>query len=67
MLTVTLTKTTVYFEGLTDEMYGAIKDKFPELEAGNKPNKITYMIKGTPEKLYNVLLSLSYDYDIEVY
>lgn len=66
MLELTITKTAIYFKNLNDEMYGEVKEQFPELKLGNTPNKITYMIEGDMKELYYILYKLSCYYDIEM-
>lgn len=63
MLNITISKNTIYFNDLTDELYEAIKTKYPKLKQTPKGN---YRIQGTPSDLYNILLDLSYTYDIEL-
>ena len=66
MLTITLTKTALWFGSLNDEVYDEIKKLFPQLEENPNPNKKGYVIKGQPKELYDVLFHLSYRYDIEI-
>lgn len=62
MLTITLTPTMLTFHNLTDEQANTFNQAY-ELKWSAKGY---YYIKDTPEKLYQLLLKLSYDYDIEL-
>ena len=63
MLNVTITGTAIYFKDLTDELQQVIS-KYYDLEYNEK--KRAFYISDKPEKLYKILVKLSYDYDIEV-
>ena len=62
MLTITITTTMLTFSNLTDEQANTFSKDF-ELKWSAKGY---YYVKDTPEKLYQLLLKLSYDYDIEL-
>lgn len=63
MLNITITKQAIFFNDLKDELYEVIKSKYPDLELTPKGN---YRIQGTAADLYNIMLELSYTYDIEL-
>lgn len=62
-LSITISKTAIFFNSLPDEVYTAIKKHYPYLELTPKGN---YAIFDKPDKLYKILLDLSYTYDIEI-
>ena len=61
MLTITITPTMLVFNELSDEMHAQLKEVY-----GLKHNGKDFFIKEQPEKLYKILLQLSYTYDIEI-
>ena len=63
MLSITITKTAIYFNDLNDEIFASIKKHYPDLEFTPKGK---YAIFEKPDKLYKILLDLSYTYDIEI-
>lgn len=62
-LSITIGKTAIYFNNLPQEVYTAIKKHYPDLELTLKGNHVIY---DKPDKLYKILLDLSYTYDIEI-
>lgn len=62
-LQITITKSSIFFKDLPDEVYTAIKKHHPELELTLKGNHAIY---DKPEKLYKILIDLSYTYDLEI-
>lgn len=61
MLKITITPNYLHLEELTDELYRDLATEYTLENTGRG-----YRISGEPEKLYKVLLQLSYDYDIEL-
>ena len=62
MLTVTLTPTMVTFKNLTDEQ----TENFPQEYELKWSNLGYFYVLAPPEKLYALLLKLTYTYDIEL-
>lgn len=62
-LQVTATPTMICFKDLPEELANNFHDEY-ELKWHEKRKE--YYITGTPACLYNVILSLSYTYDIEI-
>lgn len=65
MLTICITKTSLNFENLTDEMYDQLSQDFVlDLKSDEEEN--SYYYEDKPEYLYNLLYKLSCKYDIEL-
>lgn len=62
MLNVTLTPTMLVFENLDD----ATAESLPASVEVKVNDKGQYYAKGKPEYLYKLLLTLSYDHDMEI-
>lgn len=61
MLKIVITPTALYFHGLTDELQQEL-NKHHDLKHDSR----AFYIQAEPQKLYKILLKLSYDYDIEL-
>lgn len=63
MLEILITKSSLVFENLTDELYEKLTQKYHlPLEATEED----YILSGEPKYLFLVLHALSYDFDIEI-
>lgn len=63
MLTVNLTPTMVTFKSLSTEQVESFSKDY-ELKYDSQGRY--YYVRDTPQKLYKLLLDLTYDYDIEL-
>ncbi len=63
MLNITITPTAIYFNNLTDDLRTDIKKRYPDLTLTPKGK---YAVIDKPEKLFRVILELSYTYDLEI-
>ena len=64
MLNITITPTALYFENLSDKLYEVLKSNYHLNIIVDEKGR--YLVKGTPEQLFKVMIKLSYDYDIEL-
>ena len=63
-MVITITPTTLYFEELSDKNFEVLKNVYQiNIKVDNKNR---YVVEDTPDKLFKILLKLSYDYDIEL-
>lgn len=61
---ITITPTSLYFEELSDKNFEILKNAYHlDIKIDTKGR---YVVVDVPEKLFNILLKLSYDYDIEL-
>lgn len=65
MLYITISRNTLYFNDLSDELFEVLKEKYPKLKVVPK-KPYSYRIEGSPSELYKILHELSYTYDIEL-
>ena len=61
MLTIHISNEMLLFKNIDEEMV-----KILTIYGVQKGLRDYYVIKGAPEKLYKVLVALSFDYDIEI-
>lgn len=65
MLNITISRNTLYFNDLSDELYDILKANYPKLKVVPKKS-YCYRLEGAPSDLYKVLHELSYTYVIEL-